>query len=296
MKYAVIDIGSNTVRMVICTVKDGRAEISGNERASSIILRCIKNGRLTLEGISFLVDTINNMKTQCGAVDGIFAFATAAMRDVENAADVCRIVEESTGVRIRVISGGKEAEYDFYSLCYIGKTMNAGMGVDLGGGSCQMFTFENDALLYKTSLPIGSARMQSRFVSGAVPTADEARAVYDYIYGEAAAHPELSGFESVWAIGGSARCSVILYNRLFDASLVNMLEAAELKRLAEYMVKNPERTRAVMEEVLPDRLNSLATGIVTLCAICSFTGAKRLVIAMCGVREGFIYKEILQGC
>ncbi len=294
MRYAIIDIGSNTIRMVICAYDGNNVEISGNERISSIILRCVKDGRLTLEGINFLIDSINHMKSRCGMVDNIFAFATASLRGIDNAADVCSVVYESTGVDIRLISGEEEAEYDFYSLCYLDKTGGRGMGLDLGGGSCQLFSFEDKKLLDKESMLIGSARMHDRFVKNNIPDTEEAKAIYEYIYYEISKHRGFCGFDSIYAIGGSARCAVALYNIIFEEKIYNEISVDCLERLCRYLVENPAAAEEVLKTNFADRLQSLVPGILTLLAICRWVGADRLVIAVCGVREGFIFKEIIK--
>lgn len=292
MKSAIIDIGSNTVRMVICEYENGRVEISGNERISSILLHCIKNDRLTLEGINFLVDSINYMKQKCGKVDNIFAFATASLRTITNADEVCAVVAESTGVGIRLISGDEEAEYDFYSLIFLGKTDGRGMGLDLGGGSCQLFTFEDNRLLDKASMLIGSARIHDKFVKNDIPTPEEAKSIYEYIYSKA--DKRFFGYDSIYAIGGSARCALALYNIVFDEKIHSEISADNLLRLCDYAMQNPEKIYEILKKHFDDRLQSLLPGVITLLAICRYVGAKKLVIAVCGVREGFIFKEIMQ--
>ena len=156
-----------------------------------------------------------------------------------------------------------------------------------------MFSFNEDKLLYKMSLMIGSARMHEKFVENIIPTPEEARALYEYIYKQISEHTQLSGYESIYAIGGSARCAFLLYNKVFDKAISNEIDAAGLERVYLHMIDNPEESRRILEELFPDRVKSLLTGIITLCAICRCVGAKKLVVAVCGVREGFIYKEIL---
>lgn len=292
MSCAIIDIGSNTIRMVNCTFENGKAEISGNERISSIILRCIKNDRLTFEGINFLVDSLNYMKQKCGDADKIYAFATASLRGITNADDVCAVVSESTGINIRLISGDEEAEYDFYSLAFLGKTHQKGMGIDLGGGSCQMFTFDNDTLIDKSSMMIGSARIHDKFVAKDIPTPEEAKIIYEYIYSKQ--DNRFTGFDSIYAIGGSARCALTLYNIAFKEKLYNEFPVKYLERLCKYMIENPDTAYEILKTHFPDRLQSLLPGIITLTAICNYVGAEKLLIAVCGVREGFIFKEIMQ--
>lgn len=293
MRYAVIDIGSNTVRMVVCEQKDGKVEISGNERVASIILRCVKNGRLSLEGINFIIDTVNHMKSRCGEVDNIFAFATASLRSIDNAPEVCRIVEESTGVAVRLISGEEEAEYDFYSLRFLDKTKEDGIGLDLGGGSCQLFSFGNNELKNRISLLIGSARMHDKFVEKNIPTPKEAQAIYEYICKQISEYPDFSGYRNIYAIGGSARCAVALYNIIFEDKIYNEISVSQMEKLYKYMIDSPDAAEKLLNDKFPDRLYSLIPGIITLYAICRTVGAEKLMIAVCGVREGFIYKEIL---
>lgn len=292
MRYAIVDIGSNTIRMVTCTYENGKAEISGNERISSIILRCIKNDRLTFEGINFLIDSLNHMKQKCGVVDNIYAFATASLRGITNSEEVCAVVAESTGINIRLISGDEEAEYDFYSLVFLGKTTKKGMGIDLGGGSCQMFTFDNDTLINESSMMIGSARIHDKFVENDIPTPEESKRIYEYIYSKL--DNRFCGFDSIYAIGGSARCALALYNIAFDEKIYNEISVNCLERLCKYMIENPDTAYKILKSHFSDRVQSLLPGVITLLAICKYVGAEKLIIAVCGVREGFIFKEIMQ--
>ena len=156
-KFAVIDIGSNSVRLMF--VADGK-----------VLYKALNTTRLG-EGLAdkpFLkAEAIErSAKAVCDfyakalaeGAEKVFAFATAAVRTAENRALFLDKVEEDCGLRIEVISGEEEAE-----IGILGALGNADGGViDIGGASTEIVIKNAGEMLYKKSVNIGVVRLKDR--------------------------------------------------------------------------------------------------------------------------------------
>lgn len=297
MNCAVIDIGSNTIRMIICAVENGRAEIIANAREKSVLLDCVYDRSLNKHGLRFLCDTLLSMKEQCELhkCKSIHAFATSSLRNIDNGSYVRKKVLSETGIDIDIISGGREAIYDYEGLKHVKGTHN-GAAIDLGGGSCQFLRYSGGELTDGTSLSIGSLRMYHAFIADDIPTPDEAQALYTYILKCLNELPEYRALnlEVIYAMGGTARCAVKLYKKLYSALDADRISAKELKRMYIDLISEGQKSADTLRKHFPDRVNSLIPGMITLCAICEYIGADAIEKAHCGVREGYLMKEIVR--
>lgn len=296
MNCAVIDIGSNTIRMVICAVNGTKARIIDNAREQSILLDCVYDRSLNKHGILFLCDTLTEMKKLCDkySCEKIYAFATSSLRNIDNGEYVRAQVKKNTGIDIDIISGEREAVYDYDGLRFV-KNAQSGAALDLGGGSCQLLRYDGGALQDRISLSIGSLRMYHAFVADNIPTPQEADALYNYILETLGEYPEYRrlNLDVIYAMGGTARCAIRLYEKLYGVPHTERLSARELKKMYEELINNGQKSADTVGEVFPDRINSLIPGIITLCAICEYVNADAVEEAKCGVREGYLTREII---
>ena len=122
----IIDIGSNTIRLV--TYDKGKA--ISNFGVNSEIISDTKNGILSEKGIDKLCNIILYLSEK-RKDEKIYAFGTYAMRVLRNKEEVIKKVSEKTGIKIDILSGKKEAEYDFYGLLGTILPNESGIGVDL---------------------------------------------------------------------------------------------------------------------------------------------------------------------
>ena len=154
----VLDIGSNTIRLV--TYDRGRSV--SNFGANSEIIADTKNGILSEKGIEKLCNTISELSKN-RENEKIYAFGTYAIRILRNKEQVKKRVFDKTGIDIDILSGKREAEYDFYGLLASIMPQESGIGVDLGGGSAQILIFEKGRLTASASRPIGCKRVKNKF-------------------------------------------------------------------------------------------------------------------------------------
>lgn len=278
---AVFDIGSNTIRLV--TYEKGK-KIS-NVGVTSEILNDTQEGVLTQKGTQKLCDTISFLKEKSGGVKS-YAFATFAFRELKNREEVKNIIFEKTGVDVEILSGRDEAECDFYGLMQSIPENESGVGVDLGGGSAQIFSFEKGKLNFYESYPIGCNKLKKKFVEGTFPKAEEERAIDEYI------EEKLSGFEKaegkLYMMGGTAKTAARLYGFLNGSENSYVMETEKIPGIIEFIEEAPED---VMRNVLRTRYDNIVVGIIIMEKIAKFFKADKIHIEKCGVREGYLYKK-----
>ena len=115
MLHAIIDIGSNTIRMAVYQIEGDAFTMLMKRKHTAGLAGCLADGRLTREGVDLTVRILGGFVDLIDAlgISRVHAFATAALRTATNRAAVLAEIERRTGVRIRVLSGAEEAAYAF---------------------------------------------------------------------------------------------------------------------------------------------------------------------------------------
>ena len=166
MLHAIIDIGSNTVRMAIYCVEGRSFDLLMKRKHTVGLAAYLKKGRLVRDGIEKTVRILRGFRSYIETFDirSVHAFATAALRTATNSRAVCEEIARRTGVRIRVISGDEEAAYDF-----IGAVQSIpypdGIMMDIGGGSTEIISYADCRMEARRSLPIGSLALRREHVA-----------------------------------------------------------------------------------------------------------------------------------
>lgn len=277
-----IDIGSNTIRLV---VYDKKKRIM-NTAMPSEILADTKDGKLTREGIKKLAAIILTFLEKAGDIE-IYAFATYAFRSLVNKEEVRDEIFENTGVMIDILSGEEEARYDFYGLLGAISRKEDGIGVDLGGGSAQIFLFKEGELKFCSSYPIGCRKLKNKFIKGKFPDDEEEEILREYI------REKISGLsgahhKKIYMMGGTGKTAIKLYSFLKGRENVDTLEVCDLLDIIRFIRETPEN---VMKNILRYRYDNIIVGIIIMEEIAKMIGAEKIHIKKCGVRDGYIFKK-----
>ena len=189
-RYAVVDIGSNTVKMNIydvMTSEEGETRLNLVLTESSTIgLINYKRRRIMSDtGISRLIETLEKYKKLALAVnvaeDRIFSLATASLRYIVNASRVVSIVKAQTGLDTSLISGENEALLCFDGLKYaLGGSVRTGMLCDLGGGSIELLGFVDGLAVKAYSDKFGCLSLYRKFVDEIIPRKRKRRRITVY--------------------------------------------------------------------------------------------------------------------
>lgn len=297
-KIAVTDIGANSVRMMIydVNIQTGSFSVCDSCRRMLGLAAYVTDGRLSGDGAGKLFAVLREFIARAGAAlaDTVYVFATASLRGLSNAEQVCESIKRRLGIEINVISGEQEAMYDFSAISSRFDTADRGVLIDMGGGSTEVVCFENNTPIKYASLPIGCLALSKKFLSSPPSAkAEECEFISRYVYNLLKDFPEFSGFaRTAYLIGGTARAATRMI--LADMSLPEStpFAAEKLFSLCDEMAASDSLCREMIKKHAPDRSLTVMSGILSLCGVLRFVGAETVITSDAGVREGFLIEKI----
>jgi exopolyphosphatase / guanosine-5'-triphosphate,3'-diphosphate pyrophosphatase len=282
-RHSVIDVGSNTIHLLVGEVDGGAVlPVTGEKVSARLGAGVEKTGRIAEERLSLAADAIA-LFAGISALNGVsepVILATSAVRDAENGLELTERVRELTDLKMRLISGEEEAALGFRGAVSAFGTSLEGpvLVVDLGGGSAQLIVGEaSSGPLMQVSLPLGSNRTTERFVVNDPPKKKELRALDAHVK-EMVPGWSLSQRVSVVAVGGSAR-AILKITR-------DSLTVERMRKLALEISEIPSAVLAREHGLAPERAQVMPAAITTLAAILEHFDRERLTVARGGLREG----------
>lgn len=282
MPIALIDIGSNTIRLVIY---DNGQEVLNVANHANLIAD-VSGGQLSAEGLGKIVSVLNQMKKKASLYNckELYAFATASLRDIADKEGLCTVIKELTGIEIEIISGDREAMYDYIGL----KKKNAvtdGAAFDLGGGSCQLFVYETGKIREFKSLKIGSLKLHGQFVSGNIPDMEESGRIKRFVRKELSSLALLKnvGCSTIYAMGGAAFALGSLSSKYFGGNGTDLS--------FETLSKITELTEEQITGVCPKRLKTVIPASLTMLEIMAYSGVDNIQVTEAGVRDGILAEK-----
>ncbi len=307
INYAVIDVGSNSVRLAAYHYDEENKALSCflNEREMLGLASYISNEYLTSAGVEKLAAALKKYKALAAQlqVERLYTLATASIRNVENTQEIVAQIDAMTGIRMRVLSGDEEANYDFMGAIPEIRD-NSGVIVDIGGGSTEIILFENREVSQAVSIPVGSLQLYATCVKGFIPTPEERKQMKACIEEQIArfAWPERKKFSVLYGIGGTCRCTQRLAEELFAAEQNGVHDQTVSFHIIRQISKSIKRDLqegklfSYLKQIykaVPERLFSVIPGLMILSAIAKQVGTQELKICAGGVREGFLYRDVI---
>ena len=180
MRIATIDIGTNTILMLIADVAaDGSLSVVRDEHVIARLGKGVDElRRITPDTFARVRDFLERYKNiaESSRVDKIVAGGTSALRDAANAGEFIEFIRKSLGIEIEVLSGHKEAELTYQGAVseYLSEEDQQPFAVlDIGGGSTELTTGVGSNLVSKESLDLGCVRLTERHLKMSPPNASD---------------------------------------------------------------------------------------------------------------------------
>ena len=293
MRLGCIGIGSNAIRLLVASWKDGQLCDVRRERRGTRLFAGLIGGRLTEESIQSSVNAVDEL-AQCARGDGaqeIFVFATSAVRDAANGRAFTDRCEAACGARVEIVSGEEEAV-----LSYIGASDGGVCGmIDIGGGSTELVAYDGGRISSGCSLPMGSLSLYTRYVAGLFPTREERRAIREQVEAELErARTAKVRCRHLTGVGGTIRAAAKLCNDLAGTDPDNrIIPAGELQTLYKGLKKGDRDTLRQILRSAPDRVHTILPGLIILNAVMKSYGVETVSVSACGVREGYLMNRVM---
>lgn len=301
MLYGIIDIGSATIRLAVYLIEGDRVEMLLKRKELVGLASYVQpDGMMSREGIDQAIRVLQKFKEFLYNfnITQVDAFTTAALRNAKNSEAAVGAIEHEVGLPIRVITGDEEATYDFIGATH-GIQEADGLLIDIGGGSTEVVAYRDRSIRQKVSLPIGSLAFATKYVKGVLPTTLEILDMRSEAEATIGAATDFIGIEeaSITGIGGTFKGGCALYNELMGQPAVN--RRMDAHRLPEVIARflsdhgvTQEMTILLMKTV-PDRLHTVLPGLMIASVLARRFKSRTITYNNAGVREGYIYSEII---
>jgi exopolyphosphatase / guanosine-5'-triphosphate,3'-diphosphate pyrophosphatase len=290
---AVIDIGSNSVRLVIYEGPWRHAAALHNEKSICAIGRnMVSTGDLDKYGMGFALETLARFRELCEGhnVRDIGAVATAAARDAGNGRDFIRRAEKALGHPIRILSGEEEARIAAEGTLS-GIPDADGLVADLGGGSLDMVTVRDGKSGAAGTLPFGPLRLMD--VAGA--NLNKARNVVEKGLDKLDFAKSLKG-RSLYAVGGiwRALAHVDMDERNYPLRVLHhyVIPAGRAVKLCRVVSGLSRKSLEKMRSVPKRRAEALPYGALVMEEMIRGLGLKDVVVSAYGLREGVLQRKL----
>ena len=300
MRLAAINVGSNSVHMIIADVtREGHIEIV--DRVKEMVRlgrRSFTTGRLTDEAMDMTVRTLDYFRrlAHLRRVGRMRAVATSAVREARNRVEFIRRIRRETGIAVEIISGKEEAQLIFAAARHaLGLEGGPYLLVDVGGGSAEFVLVEDARPLWMKSVKLGAARLTERFLIDDPPTMAQRKRVerhFDSVIGDLMHDARRAGV--VRAIGTSGAINTLVamaraargeeLGRLHGATA----SAGEIASITGQLLEANAALRADLPGIDAKRVDQIAASAMLADFVLRRSGAPELAACGWAMREGVL--------
>lgn len=295
MKHAIVDIGSNTIRLIIFEVLNNDFKKILNKKYTAGLINYVEFKKLSDKGIKKLIETLQSIKLICDEVhvESLNAFATASLRNINNSKEIIRKVKSECKIVIDLLSQEDEAKIGNLGILHNTK-VNEGISMDIGGASTEIVSFKKNGPLEIINLEIGSLQLFSKYVSVIIPKKKEFIPITNHIIKEISNKKFKDSYDTLIGIGGTIRATGTIISELWDKDK-NEFDTYDLKVLLNnFKHKDLETIRTVIK-VNPNRTHTIVPGILILKTVCQHLNIKKIIVSEEGLREGYLIFKVLRG-
>lgn len=291
--HAVIDIGSNSVRLVVYD-QLGRAPLPRfNEKSFCRLGEGLdETGRLAPEGIRRTLEALRRFRAICGAmrVGGADVIATEATRRAANGPELVAAIRRETGYEVRVLAGAEEATHAALGVIS-GFFRPVGLVGDMGGGSLELAEARDDHVGPDlASLPLGALPVQGLLARHG----RAARHEVDRILAPGLAR--VGAARAFYAVGGGFRALASLHMAAMRAPIAvvhgHEAEARGLRDFVRRLWRMEEREIAALPGLPSRRAASVPAAALVMDRLLRALAPERVVFSALGVREGWLYAQL----
>jgi len=302
MRYAVFDLGSNSIKFVVAETRSGRVRILHEKSISTRLAEhLIDTCELRPEAITRTLEALRELRaigTEMG-VEAYRAVATSAVRDSRNRRVFLKAAKEVLGFPVRLLSGDEEADTIFSGVTadphWKGKDLFI---LDIGGGSAEWVQGHHGKMEKRISLPLGAVRLRERFLHEYPVARDTAGLLVETVRGQIShplAHYKL-GTRRLVGTGGTITCLAAIEKELidFDPHKIDhtSLTIAQVRALMDRFCGLTLGQLSKLPGLPPKRIDLIIPGTAVVLATMELLGAKRIYVSVRGLRYGVLTAAI----
>ncbi|MER5970627.1 Ppx/GppA phosphatase family protein [Streptomyces sp. NPDC002055] len=304
MRLGVLDVGSNTVHLLVVDAHPGARPLPAHSHKAELRLAELldEDGAIGEQGVDRLIATISDalQAAEDKGVEAVLPFATSAVREATNAEAVIARVTEETGVDLAVLTGDEEARLTFLAARrWFGWSAGRLLVLDIGGGSLEIAYGLDEEPDREVSLPLGAGRLTGSWLPGDPPEPADVKALRRHIRAEIARivheftrfgppdHVVATSktFKQLARIAGAARSAEGLY-------VERVLPRKALEEWVPRLSAMTVEERSELPGVSEGRASQLLAGALVAEAAMDLFGVEELEICPWALREGVILRRL----
>lgn len=304
MRLGVLDVGSNTVHLLVVDAHHGAHPTPQSSQKSVLRLaeQMDARGKITREGANRLISTVQQAVQSANELDceDLIAFATSALREAANANAVLERVYAETGVELAVLTGEQEAVLTFLAARrWFGWSAGRLLVVDVGGGSLEIAVGMDEEPDVAVSLPLGAGRLTRSWLSSDPPRRRELDQLREHIteqlaeparkLREAGVPDRVVGtsktIRSLARLSGAAPYSA-------GPRVRRTLTDAGLRQVIAFISRMSTADLAELEGVSASRAHQLVAGALVVHATMQALNVAELDLCPWALREGVILRRL----
>jgi len=304
-RVAVVDIGSNSTRLLVADVADRNVEqVERRTKVTRLGSGVDLSGQLSAEAVEAVCKTIGEYMALYEELDAreVVAIATSAVRDASNGEAFIAELRERFALNARVLDGSTEAR-----LTYLGATaertpQEPTLVVDIGGGSTELVVGSDSENAFHTSLQVGVVRHSERHIASDPPAAKEledlASDVRALLEKQVGGHPEAHA-EAAIAVAGTptSLAAIDLGLDPYDPERVHghRLSLRTVQTLCSRLASMPLSERLHTPGLHPDRAPTIVAGVVILIEVMRAFGLSEIEVSERDILHGAAIDRVLAG-
>jgi exopolyphosphatase / guanosine-5'-triphosphate,3'-diphosphate pyrophosphatase len=304
MRLGVLDVGSNTVHLLVVDAHQGARPLPAFSHKEELHLTDCLDGenRLTSDCAGRLLKFVNEALqiAEDKGVQELLAFGTSAVRDAANSDELLTWIEAESDVRIQVLPGTEESRLTFLAARrWLGWSAGRLLLLDIGGGSLEIASGQDEDPSVAVSLPLGANRLTRDWFASDPPTREEVRSLRKHVRVEIAAAASAirsagipdhrvatsKTFRQLARIAGAAPSSEGPYVK-------RVLRHSDVTELADRLPRMTVGARAQLPGVSMIRAPQLAAGAIVADAAMDLFQVPELEICPWALREGVILRRM----
>lgn len=300
MTVAVIDIGTNTILLLVAQVRsDGSVTPLHHEQRIPRLGQGVEGRRaLHQDAVDRAIQVLSEYREILReySPDRTVLCATSAVRDAANREEFLRLVRGATGYQVEVLSGEEEALWTYRGAVSGVPDLTAATVIDIGGGSTEITVGDGHAPAARVSLDVGSVRLTERFLRHDPPLPRELTeaqtAVREALAGTA--HFAFASTTAVGVAGTATTLSLLAQGRKeFDLDAVrnSRMSFTTVERLFRMLSGTPSSRIRELSEVMEGRADIITAGALILREVMKHAGFEELIVSERGVRYGIALRE-----
>lgn len=292
---AAIDIGTNSVRLLVARWQDGRIIPLVKDLQTTRLGQGVHHtGRLAPEAVARTLEAVRAMVgiAKERQADEIMAVATSAVRDAANGPEFIQQCQEEIGITVHILPGTDEARLSFNGAVQ-GRTSEGELVViDIGGGSTELAFGQEKELRQALSLNIGAVRLKDIFPASVNGVLDNIPEILRYITGVIKMLPPLTQPDAVTGVGGTITSLAAIAQQLlsYDREKVQgyFLSTRCVNQLLTALAAMTLVDRQKVAGLQPERADIIVYGVAILSALLAELEAHGLTVSEQDILEGII--------